>query len=120
MTRPGYRHCLEAGMTAVQTAAACGVNRSSVYQWARRNNVVFARSYANHGARLRKWHANPAHARAHAARVRRWHSDPKNNPLAALTPDERADYDRLKRAKYTRKEAFCAVGRGDLCAGVAR
>lgn len=51
--------------------------------------------------------------RAHRMKAR--NADPAFNPLAALTPEERADYDLLKkRALYTRAEALRAIGRADL------
>lgn len=43
------------------------------------------------------------------------HADPEFNPLAALTVQERADYDTLRRrGGYTRAEALQAIGWGDL------
>ena len=55
------------------------------------------------------------HAAANAARaaerMRKRHADPEFNPLAALTGAERADYDVLRKAGYTRAEAFEAMGR---------
>lgn len=51
------------------------------------------------------------HAATHAERMRKLHADPEFNPLAALTPNERADYDVLRKAGYTRAEAFAAMGR---------
>lgn len=38
----------------------------------------------------------------------------RGNPLVALSPEERADYDRMKRSKFTRNEALTAIGRKDL------
>ena len=44
-----------------------------------------------------------------------WHASPENNPLAALSARERADYDALKhKARMSRSEALTAIGRGDL------
>jgi hypothetical protein len=45
MTRPTdeYRDCYEAGLTVLQTAAKRGVAITSVYEWARRHNVVFSK-----------------------------------------------------------------------------
>lgn len=50
-----------------------------------------------------------AHAKAHAERMRQRHADPEFNPLVLLTPEERADYDVLRKAGYTRAEAFVAL-----------
>jgi hypothetical protein len=46
--------------------------------------------------------------------MKRFHADPAFNPLAALSAEERADYDVLTRAGYRRAEALSAIGRDDL------
>ena len=61
--------------------------------------------------RMRKLNADPEFAKANAERMRKRHADPEFNPLAALTEAERADYDVLRKAGYTRAEAFRAIGR---------
>ena len=43
---------------------------------------------------------------------RRWWSDPANNPLAALTPDQRAVYDRLRNKGCDREAALTEAGKG--------
>ena len=68
----------------------------------------FARANAE---RMRKRNADPEFAKANAERMRRLNADPEFNPLVALTPEERADYDILRKAGYTRAEAFAAMGR---------
>jgi hypothetical protein len=60
--------------------------------------------------RMRKLNADPEFAKANAERMRKRHADPEFNPLAALTLEQRADYDVLKKAGYTREEAFEALG----------
>lgn len=35
-------------------------------------------------------------------------------PLSALTPEQRADYDVIRKAKFTQTEALRAIGRADL------
>ena len=74
---------------------------------------------ARNAERMRRLHADPEfaarHAARHAERMRRLNADPARNPLAALTPEERADYDVLRRkGGLTRDEALRAIGRGDL------
>jgi hypothetical protein len=64
--------------------------------------------------RMRRMHADPAfkekHSKAVAERMRRMHADPAFNPLAALTPDQREEYDVLvKKGGYKRKEALPMV-----------
>ena len=39
---------------------------------------------------------------------------PEVNPLVLLTPRQRADYDILRRARYSRDDALRAIGRPDL------
>lgn len=48
-------------------------------------------------------------------RMKRLNADPAYNPLAALTPEERADYDVLvKKGGYSRCDALSLIGRSDL------
>lgn len=47
-------------------------------------------------------------------RMKALNADPEFNPLVLLTEAERADYDTLKQAGYTRDDAFFAIGRLDL------
>jgi transposase len=77
----------------------------------RHQDPEFAKANAE---RMRQRHQDPEFAKAHAERVaermRQRHQDPEFNPLAALTHEQRADYDVLKRAKYSRAEALAAIG----------
>ena len=72
---------------------------------------------AAHAERMRRLNQDPEFAAANADRMRRLHQDPEFNPLVALSEQERADYDVLKRAGYTRAEALPAIGREDLILG---
>lgn len=48
---------------------------------------------------------------AASERMKRLHADPAFNPLAALSPAQRADYDILvKVGGYSRDRAFVALG----------
>lgn len=115
-----YARLAAQGMTATEIAAATGVHLNSVRYWAKRHGVDLpdARKLPAHAERMRvqmqKLHADPDYAAAHAERSRSHQSDPAINPLAALTPAQRADYDTLKRAHYTRNGALTAIGRADL------
>lgn len=145
-TPADYARCAAAGMSIKETTEALGVSRSAVSNAAERHGLSFrdarkdpeqaerARKtlrrlradpsfVAAQAASVRRRYSNPAYAKAHAKRVsqavRLWHADPKNSPLAALSEDERKDYDILKRTHYTRKEAFAAIGRPDLLDGAS-
>lgn len=132
-----YARLAAQGMTATEIAAATGVHLNSVRYWAKRHGVDLpdARKLPAHAERMRvqmrKLHADPAYAAAHAERMRvrradpnfvaahasglrAFHTESAFNPLAALTAAERADYDTLKRAHYSRNEALTAIGRTDL------
>lgn len=88
-----YRACAAAGMSSTDAARHLGVNRSSVYMAAKRLGITFVDARCE---RMRKLNADPAFAK-------------KLNPLAHLTPEQRADYDVLKKAGYSRAEAFKAI-----------
>lgn len=98
-----YARLAAQGMTATEIAAACGVCRSAVVQWAQREAVDLpdGRKSAAHSGNLSR-------------KARERYADPAVNPLAALTTAERAEYDVLKRKKCTRNEALTAIGRADL------
>jgi len=66
---------------------------------------------AQQSARMKRLNADPAFKAKQSARMKRLHADPAFNPLAALSATERADYDVLKKAGYTRAEALAAIGR---------
>lgn len=106
-----YRACAAAGMSATDAVRHLGVNRSSVYKAAKRLGITFvdARSEC-----MRRLDADPAFAKARDDSLRKLNADPafaaKVSPLAHLTPEQRADYDVLKKAGYSRAEAFKAIG----------
>jgi transposase len=102
--------CHAAGMSMKQAAAAMGVSYHCAYQRARRAGLIFRKDYSANAERMRQRHQDPEFAKANAERMRQRHQDPEFNPLAALTPEQRADYDVLKRAKYSRAEALAAIG----------
>ena len=74
-------------------------------------------------ARMKALHADPEfaarHIARHSARMKALNADPARNPLVLLTAKERADYDILKRAGYTRFAALRSIGRADLASEAA-
>ena len=69
---------------------------------------------AAHRERMAARNADPEFAAAHREQMKARNTDPEFNPLVLLTEAERADYDTLKQAGYTRDDAFFAIGRLDL------
>jgi len=129
--------CAARGMTMADAARELGVSVPGVFYAARREGVVFP-SYrealarpevkARHAEATREALARPEvkarHAEAlarpevkakmAAAARARW-ADPRFNRLAALTPEEREDYDIMKRVGGQRPDdALRAIGRADL------
>lgn len=120
-------------MSATEAAEVRGVSVWVAYRAAKRHGLKFRdarKDPANAERMRRRWsdpafvEANAEHLRgirsdpkriaAHAKAMRRRWADPAFNPLAALTAEERADYDLMKRNKFTRNEALTAIGRKDL------
>ena len=102
-----YARLAARGMTCTEIAKTCGVSVPAVSQWAKR-----------HGVKLPDHRLSPAHAARISRLARARHADPAFNPLAALTPEERARYDKLKR-RYTRGMALLIIGRTDVLRGNA-
>ena len=70
---------------------------------------------AANAERMRRRHADPefaaAHAERSAERMRRRHADGRVHPhIALMTPEQRADYDTLRRNGYRKAEALAALG----------
>ena len=102
-----YARLAAKGMTCTEIAKTCGVSVPAVSQWAKRHDV-----------KLPDHRLSPAHAARISRLARARHADPAFNPLAALTRDERARYDKLKR-RYTRGMALLIIGRTDVLRGNA-
>jgi hypothetical protein len=65
--------------------------------------------------RMKALHADPEFAAANRERLKALNADPRHNPLAALSPADRADYDVLRtKGGYGREEALAMIGRHDL------
>lgn len=61
---------------------------------------------------------NPAFIERMSAALKARRFDPRYDPLASLAPEERAEYDRLRRdRKFIRAAVLTAIGRQDLIAG---
>lgn len=84
-----YRACAAEGLSTSEAAKRLGLSPSAVSCAAKRHGLTFRD--------------------ARAERMRRLHADPLVNQLAAMTPEQRADYDLLKKAGYSRAEAFAAM-----------
>lgn len=97
-----YARLAAQGMTCTEIAVTCGVSVPAVSMWAKR-----------HGVKLPDHRLSPAHAARISRLARARHADPAFNPLAALTPDERAEYDKLRRYG-SRNRALIVIGRMDL------
>ena len=96
-------------MTATPKCIKC--NASAKHDPVGGAMTTCGRHSAAKAERMRQLNADPEFAKANAERMRKRHADPEFNPLAALTEAERADYDVLRKAGYTRAEAFRAIGR---------
>ena len=104
--------CHAAGMSLKQAAEALGISYNATVSRAKRAELKFPdqRKTPEFAARILGQNKNPAFDEA---RRKRWR-DPKHNPLVLLTPEERADYDLLKRNRLSRKDALKAIGRLDI------
>ena len=114
-----WRECADAGMSLTAAARLLGKTVSTGSVYAKRHGFKFAADYSANAARMKALNADPefaAKARARSsARMKALHADPEFNPLAALNPSERADYDVLvKSGGYSRCDALVAIGRSDL------
>ena len=97
-----YARLAAQGKTCAEIAKACGVSRPAVSMWAKR-----------HGVKLPDHRLSPAHAAHMSRNARARYADPAFNPLAALTPDERVEYEKAKR-RGPRTLALIVIGRMDL------
>ena len=98
-------------MTTCGRHSAAHAERAAERMRQRHADPEFAKAHAE---RMRALNADPEFAKANAERMRALNADPEFNPLVLLTPAERADYDVLKRAGYSRADALRAIGRLDI------
>lgn len=96
--RNPLRACAEAGMGKSEAARHLGVSRGAVEYAATQLGITFV----------------DKRSQVASERMRKLRKDPKFlvklNPMARLTPDQRAEYDALKKAGYSRAEAFKEIG----------
>ena len=106
---------VHAGERAKDVAREAGVDGRRLRMKALNADPEFAVANRERGReRMKARNADPEFAAAHRERMKALNADPEFNPLVLLTEAERADYDTLKQAGYTRDDAFSAIGRLDL------
>ena len=115
-------------MGGADLARIVGVSRATVSRHAKRHGGLPDKR----AERMRRLHADPEFAAAHAERMRRRHADPEfaaahaersaermrrlnadgriHSHIAGMTPEQRADYDTLRRNGYRKAEALAALG----------
>ena len=98
-------------MGGADLARIVGVSRATVSSHAKRHGGLPDKR----AERMRRLHADPEFAAAHAERaaerMRRLNADGRVHPhIALMTPEQRADYDTLRRNGYRKAEALAALG----------
>ena len=115
-------------MGGADLARIVGVSRATVSSHAKRHGGLPDKR----AERMRRLNADPEFAAAHAERMRRRHADPEfaaahaersaermrrlnadgriHSHIAGMTPEQRADYDTLRRNGYRKAEALAALG----------
>jgi len=101
--KPTWEDCATAGMSKSEAARARGVCVQAAQDYARRTGLRFVDGRSTQVYKDR---------RSAIQKARK--ADPALNPLVLLTPEERADYDLMKRKGFTRAEALTSIGRTDL------
>ena len=98
-------------MGGADLARIVGVSPATVSSHAKRHGGLPDKRAERSAERMRRRHADPEFAAAHAERMRRRHADGRVHPhIAGMTPDQRADYDTLRRNGYRKAEALAALG----------
>ena len=119
-------------MGGADLARIVGVSRATVSSHAKRHGGLPDKSAERSAERMRRRHADPEFAAANAERMRRRHADPEfaaahaersaermrrrhadgrvHPHIALMTPEQRADYDTLRRNGYRKAEALAALG----------
>ena len=102
---------VENDLGGAELARMLGLTREAVASAQKRHGIKLRDKRAD---RMRRLHADPEFAAANAERMRRRNAEGLMIPryLRAMTPDQRADYDTLKRSGYTKAEALAALGLG--------
>ena len=118
----------EVEMGGAELARIVGVSPATVSRHAKRHGGLPDKRAERSAERMRRLHADPEFAAAHAERMRRRHADPEfaaanaermrrlnadgriHSHIAGMTPEQRADYDTLRRNGYRKAEALAALG----------
>lgn len=115
--------CAAAGMTCRQAADAMGVNYNTAYQRARVAGLALSKGHltadhyrecARQGlTRMETAERLGVHYNSVKDMADRYgliFGPDRRHKLDFLTPEQRADYDALRRSKYKRAEALAALG----------
>ena len=106
---------VHAGERAKDVAREHGLSGRVLWMKALHADPSFAAAHRERSReRMKALNADPSFAAASRERMKALHAEPGFNPLVALSEQERADYDVLKKNGYTRAEAFRAIGRAEL------
>lgn len=115
---PEFAAARDARMCAINADPEIAARRRAARKARYADPEFAARSRAESRERLRALNADPEFSARNRergrARMKALQADPSFNPLAALSPEERADYDVLKKAGYSRQYALLSIGRADL------
>ena len=98
-------------MGGAELARIVGVSPATVSSHAKRHGGLPDKRAERSAERMRRRHADPEFAAANAERMRRLNADGRIHPhIAPMTPEQRADYDTLRRNGYRKAEALAALG----------
>lgn len=101
----------EVEMGGADLARIVGVSPATVSRHAKRHGGLPDKSAERSAERMRRLNADPEFAAANAERMRRLNADGRiHSHIASMTPEQRADYDTLRRNGYRKAEALAALG----------
>ena len=101
----------EVDMGGAELARIVGVSSTTVSRHAKRHGGLPDKRAERAAERMRRLNADPEFAAAHAERMRRLNADGRiHSHIAPMTPEQRADYDTLRRNGYRKAEALAALG----------
>ena len=101
----------EVEMGGAEFARIVGVSPATVSSHAKRHGGLPDKRAERSAERMRRLNADPEFAAANAERMRRLNADGRiHSHIAGMTPEQRADYDTLRRNGYRKAEALAALG----------
>ena len=105
----------EVEMGGADLARIVGVSPATVSRHAKRHGGLPDKRAERAAERMRRLNADPEFAAANAERaaerMRRLNADGRiHSHIAPMTPEQRADYDTLRRNGYRKAEALAALG----------